>query len=345
MNFTADQISHLVNGTIVGDASVTINTFAKIEEGHPGALSFLANPKYNHYIYTTRSSVVLVRRDFEPERPVSATLIKVDDPYDTVASLLTMVNEMMAPKPVGVEQPSFVAEGVELPEDVYVGAFAYIGKGATIARGAKIYPQCYVGENAVIGENTVLYPGVKVYHGCHVGARCILHAGVVIGADGFGFAPTPTGEYHKIPQMGIVEIADDVEIGANTTVDRATMGATRVGKGTKLDNLIMVAHNVEIGQHNVMASQTGVAGSTKIGSYCMIGGQTGFSGHIKVGDHVMIGAQSGIPDNLEDGSKVMGYPAVGLKEFYKNYAYTRRLGELFAQVRQMQRKLDNLTDK
>lgn len=202
-----------------------------------------------------------------------------------------------------------------------------------------------MGENAVIGENTVLYPGVKVYHGCHVGARCILHAGVVIGADGFGFAPTPTGEYHKIPQMGIVEIADDVEIGANTTVDRATMGATRVGKGTKLDNLIMVAHNVEIGQHNVMASQTGVAGSTKIGSYCMIGGQTGFSGHIKVGDHVMIGAQSGIPDNLEDGSKVMGYPAVGLKEFYKNYAYTRRLGELFAQVRQMQRKLDNLTDK
>lgn len=345
MNFTADQISHLVNGTIVGDASVTVNTFAKIEEGHPGALSFLANPKYNHYIYTTRSSVVLVRRDFEPERPVSATLIKVDDPYDTVASLLTMVNEMMAPKPVGVEQPSFVAEGVELPEDVYVGAFAYIGKGATIARGAKIYPQCYVGENAVIGENTVLYPGVKVYHGCHVGARCILHAGVVIGADGFGFAPTPTGEYHKIPQMGIVEIADDVEIGANTTVDRATMGATRVGKGTKLDNLIMVAHNVEIGQHNVMASQTGVAGSTKIGSYCMIGGQTGFSGHIKVGDHVMIGAQSGIPDNLEDGSKVMGYPAVGLKEFYKNYAYTRRLGELFAQVRQMQRKLDNLPDK
>lgn len=345
MNFTADQISHLVNGTIVGDASVTVNTFAKIEEGHPGALSFLANPKYNHYIYTTRSSVVLVRRDFEPERPVSATLIKVDDPYDTVASLLTMVNEMMAPKPVGVEQPSFVAEGVELPEGVYVGAFAYIGKGATIARGAKIYPQCYVGENAVIGENTVLYPGVKVYHGCHVGARCILHAGVVIGADGFGFAPTPTGEYHKIPQMGIVEIADDVEIGANTTVDRATMGATRVGKGTKLDNLIMVAHNVEIGQHNVMASQTGVAGSTKIGSYCMIGGQTGFSGHIKVGDHVMIGAQSGIPDNLEDGSKVMGYPAVGLKEFYKNYAYTRRLGELFAQVRQMQRKLDNLPDK
>ena len=345
MNFTADQISHLVNGTIVGDASVTVNTFAKIEEGHPGALSFLANPKYTHHIYTTESSVVLVRRDFEPEHPVKATLIKVDDPYGTVASLLSMVNEMISPKPVGVEQPSYIAEGVELPDDVYVGAFAYIGPGAKIGRGAKIYPQTYVGANAVIGDDTILYSGAKIYHGCHVGSRCIIHSGVVIGADGFGFAPTPTGEYNKIPQLGIVEIDDDVEIGANTTVDRATMGSTRIGKGTKLDNLIMVAHNVEIGRHNVMASQTGVAGSTKIGSYCAVGGQTGFSGHIKVGDRVMIGAQSGVPDNVEDGAKIMGYPAVGLKEFYKNTAYTRRLGELFAQVRQMQRRIDELSQK
>ncbi len=340
MNFTADQISQLVNGTIVGDGQATVNTFAKIEEGHPGALSFLANPKYTHYIYTTESSVVLVRRDFEPEQPVKATLIKVDDPYATVASLLTMVNEMMAPKPVGIEQPSYVAEGVEIPDDAYVGAFAYIGRGAKIGQGAKIYPQTYVGEGAVIGDNTILYPGVKVYHGCHIGARCILHAGVVIGADGFGFAPSASGEYSKIPQLGIVEIADDVEIGANSTIDRATMGATRIGKGTKLDNLIMVAHNVEIGNHNVFASQTGVAGSTKIGSYCSVGGQTGFAGHIHVGDHVMIGAQSGIPGNLPDKSTVMGYPAVGVKEFYRNSAYTRRLGELFAQVRKIERRLD-----
>lgn len=342
MNFTADQISHLVNGTIVGDATVTVNTFAKIEEGHPGALSFLANPKYTHHIYTTGSSIVLVRRDFEPEHPVKATLIKVDDPYSTIASLLTMVNEMIAPKPTGIEQPCYIAEGVVLPEDVYIGAFAYIGRGAKIGQGAKIYPQTYVGEDAVIGENAILYPGVKIYHGCHIGARCILHSGVVIGADGFGFAPSPSGEYHKIPQLGIVEIDDDVEIGANTTVDRATMGATRIGKGTKLDNLIMVAHNVEIGCHNVFASQTGVAGSTKIGSYCMVGGQTGFAGHIKVGDKVMIGAQSGIPDNLADEAKVMGYPAIGIKEFYKNAAYTRHLGELFAQVRQIQKKLDQM---
>lgn len=344
MNFTADQISHLVNGTVVGDGTVTVNTFAKIEEGRQGALSFLANPKYTHYIYTTESSVVLVRRDFEPEHPIKATLIKVDDPYDTVSKLLTMVNEMLSPALSGIEQPSYIAPGVEIPEDAYVGAFAYIAPGAKIGKGAQIYPQTYVGRNAEIGDNTTLYPGVKVYHGCKIGARCILHSGVVIGADGFGFAPTASGEYHKIPQMGIVEIADDVEIGANTTVDRATMGATRVGKGTKLDNLIMVAHNVEIGCNNAMASQTGVAGSTKIGSNCMVGGQTGFAGHIHVGDRVMIGAQSGIPSDLADGSQVMGYPAVPIKEFYRNTAYARRLGELFADVRKIQKKLDALAD-
>lgn len=342
MNFTADRISQLVNGTVVGDGSVTVNTFAKIEEGHDGALSFLANPKYTHYIYTTKSSVVLVRKDFEPEHPVDATLIKVDDPYATMSHLLAMVSDMLTAKPQGIEQPSFVAEDVKLPDDVYVGAFAYIGAGAKIATGARIYPQCYVGAGAEIGENSILYPGVKVYHGCKVGNNCILHSGVVIGADGFGFAPSPTGEYSKIPQLGIVEIDDDVEIGANTTVDRATMGATKVGKGTKLDNLIMVAHNVEIGSHNVFASQTGVAGSTKIGSYCMVGGQTGFSGHIHVGDKVMIGAQSGIPSDLADGSQVMGYPAVGLKEFYRTTAYQRRLGDLFAEVRRLTKKLEEL---
>lgn len=342
MNFTADRISQLVNGTVVGDGSVTVNTFAKIEEGHEGALSFLANPKYTHYIYTTKSSVVLVRRDFVPEHPVTATLIQVDDPYATISQLLSMVNDLLTVKPSGIEQPSYVADGVELPDDVYVGAFAYIGAGAKIASGVRIYPQCYVGEGVEIGRDTVLYPGVKIYHGCKLGSRCILHAGVVVGADGFGFAPSPSGIYSKIPQLGIVEIDDDVEIGANTTVDRATMGATRIGKGTKLDNLIMVAHNVEIGSHNVFASQTGVAGSTKIGSHCMVGGQTGFAGHIHVGDKVMIGAQSGIPSDLKDGEQVMGYPAVGIKEFYRMTAYQRRLGDLFAEVRRLSRKLEEL---
>lgn len=345
MNFTADQISHLVNGTVVGDGSVIVNTFAKIDEGCRGALSFLSNPKYTHYIYNTEASVVLVKKDFEPEHPVKATLIKVDDPYDTLSRLLTIVNDMLVAHPSGVEQPSYVAEGVDIPEDAYIGAFSYIAPGARIGAGAKIYPQCYVGANSEIGAGTVLYPGVKVYHGCKVGARCVLHSGVVIGADGFGFAPSSEGVYHKIPQIGNVEIADDVEIGANTTVDRATMGSTRVGKGTKLDNLIMVAHNVEIGEHNVFASQTGVAGSTKIGSHCMVGGQTGFSGHIHVGDRVMIGAQSGIPADLPDGSQVMGYPAVGLKEFYRTTAYIRRLGELFGDVRKMRRELDAMNSE
>ena len=295
MEFTANQIAAAVGGTVDGDGNAAVNTFAKIEEARPGALTFLANPKYTHCIYDTQASVVLVRRDFEPEHPVGATLVRVDDPYATLSQLLQMVDAAINVRPTGVEQPSFVAEGVELPEGVYVGAFAYIGKGARIGRNAKIYPQAYVGAGAVIGDDTVLYPGAKVYHGCVIGARCILHAGVVVGADGFGFAPTADGSYSKIPQIGNVVIADDVEIGANTTVDRATMGSTRIGRGTKLDNLIQVAHNCTIGSDTVMASQSGVAGSTHIGSNCVIGGQVGFAGHINVGDRVQIGAQSGIP--------------------------------------------------
>jgi len=331
MEFTAEQVAALVNGEIEGDGKVAINDFAKIEEGVPGAISFLANPKYTHHIYNTRSSAVLVRRDFVAEHPVNATLIRVDDPYATIAQLLTMVQQMMATHPTGVEQPSYIADGVNIDASCYVGAFAYIGKDAQIGKNVKIYPQVYVGDNVVIGDNTVLYPGVKVYHSCRIGSSCILHSGVVIGADGFGFAPTADG-YEKIPQIGNTVIEDNVELGANTTVDRATMGSTVVHRGVKLDNLIQIAHNCEVGEHTVMAAQAGVAGSTKVGSRCMIGGQVGLAGHISIGDNVMIGAQSGIGSNVAAGSRMMGSPAVPMRDYARNVVYIKRLHDLFAQV-------------
>lgn len=341
MEFTANMIASLIGGKVEGDGDVKVCTFAKIEEGHPGALSFLANPKYTHYIYSTQASVVLVSNTFVAEHPVNATLIRVDNPYETLSELMSKVDEAMNSHPAGIEEPSFIAEDATLGEDVYIGAFAYVGKGARIGRGAKIYPQVYIGAGAVIGEDSVIYPGVKVYKGCRIGNRCILHSGVVVGGDGFGFAPKSDGTYHKIPQMGIVEIADDVEIGANTTVDRATMGATRIGRGTKLDNLIQVAHNVEIGQDTVIASQAGIAGSSKIGNNCMVGGQVGISGHINVGDRVGIGAQSGVPNNVRDDSRIMGYPAVPAGDFKRQAAYMRRLGQLFDDVSTLKKKAGN----
>lgn len=332
MQFTAQQIAALVNGTVEGNPDVVINTFAKIEEGHPGAISFLSNPRYTHYIYTTGSSAVLVKNDFVPEQALTTTLIRVEDPYATVAMLLEMASKMLEPRPEpGIEQPVHIATGVEVPEDAYIGAFAYIGKGVKLGRGVMIYPQVYLGDNVTIGDGTVLKPGVKVYHNCVIGARCILHAGVVIGADGFGFAPV-NGEYRKIPQLGNVVIADDVEIGANTTIDRATMGSTRIDRGVKLDNLIQVAHNCHIGHSTVMAAQVGVAGSTQIGAECMVGGQVGFAGHIQVGDRVQIGAQSGIPSNVADDSRLMGYPAVSAIDFSRQCVYIKRLGDLYRRV-------------
>ena len=340
MEFSATQIAALVNGTVEGNGDAKVSTFAKIEEGHPGAISFLANPKYTHYLYDTESSVVLVRRDFELEHPVKATLIRVDDPYATVAQLLDMVSKMSAPHPVGVEQPCHVGDGVSVGDDVYVGAFSYISEGVKIGKGVKIYPQCYVGPGVVLGDDTVLYPGVKIYHGCKVGARCIIHSGAVIGADGFGFAPVD-GHYNKIPQIGIVVIEDDVEIGANTTVDRATMGCTRIKKGVKLDNLIQIAHNCEVGENTVMASQAGVAGSTKIGANCMVGGQTGFAGHIHVGDNVQIGAQSGLNKDVAAGSRIMGYPAVDSRDFARQTVNIKNLGKLYEEVSRIKKEIDN----
>lgn len=337
MEFSADLIAHQVNGIVEGDGAVTVNTFSKIEEARSGAITFLANPKYTNYIYSTGASIVLVRKDFVAEHPIRPTLIRVDDPYETLSALLTLASQAMFAMPEGVEQPSHVAEDVETPRHAYIGAFSYVGQGVRLGEGVKIFPQCYVGRNVSIGDGTIIYPGVKIYDGCRIGARCIIHSGAVIGADGFGFAPTPGG-FHKIPQIGIVEIADDVEIGANTTVDRATMGATRIGKGSKLDNLIQVAHNVEIGESTAIAAQAGVAGSTKIGSRCMIGGQVGFAGHIKVGDDVQVGAQTGVPGDVGDGSRIMGYPAVPVRDFMRQSAYVKRLGELFARVGKLERK-------
>lgn len=338
MELTASQLAAIVNGTVEGDENVKVSTFARIEEGHSGALSFLANPKYTHHIYSTDSSVVLVKKDFTPEQPVKATLIRVNDPYATVAHLLEMVTQMSKVEKVGIETPSFISEGVDVPEDAYVGAFAYIGKGVKLAPGVKIYPQVYIGDGCEVGEGTVLYAGVKIYAGCKVGKRCIIHSGAVIGADGFGFAPIDGG-YEKIPQTGNVEIEDDVEIGANTTIDRAMMGATRIGKGVKLDNLIQIAHNCSVGEHTVMAAQAGVAGSAKIGAHCMVGGQVGFVGHISIADGTQIGAQSGVSKPTKPGDRVMGSPAVDMGEYARGLVYAKKLGSLYERVKELEKKI------
>lgn len=337
MEFSAEQIATLVNGCVDGDGSAKVSTFAKIEEGHPGALTFLANPKYSQYIYQTKASVVLVRRDFVPERPVNATLIRVDDPYATLARLLTMVEQAMQVPRTGIEQPAYIASGVTVPDSCYVGAFTYIGKNVNIGENVQIYPQAYIGDGVNIGDGTIIYAGVKLYHHTSIGRNCILHSGVVIGADGFGFAPNADGHYSKIPQIGNVVIEDDVEIGANTTVDRATMGSTVIHRGTKLDNLIQVAHNVRIGCNTVVAAQAGIAGSAQVGDSCMIGGQVGVAGHITVGNGVSIGAQSGIPGNVPDGSCIMGYPAVDARDFKRNAVYVKHLSQLFDRVAKLEK--------
>ena len=328
MELTPQLIASLIDGKVEGDGNVRLTGFAKIEEAAPGYVTFIANPKYSHYIYETEASAVLVSDDFVVERPVSPVLIRVKDPYVALADLMNAM-ESTRPRPQGIEQPCFIAEGVVVPDDAYIGAFAYIGKGVHLGKGVKVYPQSYIGENVTIGDGSVIRAGVRIYQDFVIVKGCIIHSGAVIGADGFGFAPRPDGTYEKIPQIGNVVIDDDVEIGANTTVDRATFGSTRIGKGTKLDNLIQVAHNVEIGTGNVFAAQVGVAGSTKIGDFNQVGGQVGFAGHIHVGNMNQFGAQSGIPNNVGDGNRLIGYPAVGLRQFAKTQVYLKRLGELF----------------
>lgn len=341
MQFTAEQIAAFLGGEIVGDATVSVSNLAKIEEGTPGTLTFLSNPLYTQYIYTTQASIALVRRDFEPEKPVTPTLIKVDDPYTCLTRLLELVEQARGQKS-GIEEPSHIALSAQVADDVFVGAFTYIGERAVVGSGCKIYPQVYIGDDVVLGNNVILYPGVKIYHGCRIGNNCIVHAGAVIGSDGFGFAPQADGSYKKIPQIGIVILEDDVELGANTTIDRATMGATVIRRGVKLDNLVQIAHNVEVGAHTVMAAQVGVAGSTKIGEQCMFGGQVGIAGHRHVGNRVIVGAQSGIPNDVKDNMEIMGYPAVPKVEFARQTVHIKRLAQLNQTVKELQQQINEL---
>ena len=340
MEFSAKQIAEYVQGTIVGNENATVHTFAKIEEGIPGALSFLANPKYTHYIYTTRSSIVLVNKDFEPEQEVSTTLIKVEDAYESLARLMTLY-EMHQPKKTGISSLASIAETAKIGKDVYIGPYVCIEEGAEIGDLCYIHPHVTVGSNAKIGTDTILYPHVTIYHDCRIGNHCILHAGAVIGADGFGFAPSPEG-YEKIPQIGITILEDNIEVGANTCIDRATMGATIIHKGVKLDNLIQLAHNVEVGSHTVIASQGGIAGSAKIGEWCMFGGQVGVAGHIKIGDHVNVGAQSGIPGNVKSHTTLMGYPAIDPKQFARSAAIYKKLPDMYTELGRLQKEIEEL---
>lgn len=340
MEFTAKQIADFINGKVEGDANAAVNTFAKIEEGVPGALSFLSNPKYTHYIYSTKSSIVLVNNDVVLEEPVHTTLIRVDNAYECIAKLLQLYQASM-PVKKGIDPLAFVSPTAKVGEDCYVGAFAYIGDNAVLGNGTQVFSHAYIGDNVKVGAKCLIKPNVTVYHGCVIGDNVTIHAGSVIGADGFGFAPNSDG-YDKIPQIGIVTIEDNVEIGANTCVDRSTMGSTIVRKGVKLDNLVQVAHNVEIGENTVMSAQVGIAGSTKIGAWCMFGGQVGIAGHSTIGDKTFLGAQSGVPGNIKGNETLIGTPPMEPKAYFKSQAIFRRLPELYKQVASLQKQLDEL---
>jgi len=340
MEFSAKQIAEFIQGEIIGDENASVHTFAKIEEGVPGAISFLSNPKYTHYIYSTQSSIVLVNKDFTAEHEIKTTLIKVENAYESLAKLLNLY-EMSKPKKVGIDPLAFISPTAKIGKDVYIAPFACVEDNAEVGDNTILHPHVTVGSGAKVGDNCILYSHVTIYHDCRVGNNCILHAGCVIGADGFGFAPTPDG-YSKIPQIGIVVLEDDVEIGANTCIDRATMGATIIRKGVKLDNLIQIAHNDEIGSHTVMAAQVGVAGSTKVGEWCMFGGQVGLAGHIKVGDRVGIGAQAGVPGNVASNSNILGTPAFDAKQFFKSSVVYKRLPEVYTTLNNLQKEINEL---
>ncbi|MBQ7947350.1 MAG: UDP-3-O-(3-hydroxymyristoyl)glucosamine N-acyltransferase [Bacteroidaceae bacterium] len=340
MKFTAQQIASFINGEVIGNKDAEVYTFAKIEEGTAGALSFLANPKYTEYIYTTNSSVVLVNKDFEANGDIKATLIKVDNAYESLAKLMTMY-EASKPKKQGISSLASISPTAKVGENCYIAPFAVIGDGCEIGDGCYIHDGVSVGDGAKVGNNCILYAHVTIYHDCRIGNNCILHSGCVVGADGFGFAPTANG-YDKIPQTGIVVIEDNVEIGANTCIDRATMGSTVVHSGVKLDNLIQIAHNDEIGSHTVMASQAGIAGSAKIGEWCMIGGQAGVSGHCKMGDRTIVGAQCGIIGSRKGGETLLGSPAMDAKEFIRASAYLKKLPDLDKKVKELMKEIEAL---
>ncbi|MDR3137321.1 MAG: UDP-3-O-(3-hydroxymyristoyl)glucosamine N-acyltransferase [Tannerellaceae bacterium] len=344
MELTARQIAGLLRGVVHGDPETHVNTFAKIEEANTGSLSFLANPKYEHYLYNTGASVVLVNAGFVPCRPVSATLVEVENAYSALATLMNHV-EARRPHRQGISTMASIAETASLGENIYVGAFAYIGEHTQIGANCRIYPYACIGDHVCVGDGSIVYPHVTVYDNCVIGTNCVLHAGSVVGADGFGFAPEGD-QYNKIPQTGNVVLEEDVEVGANTTIDRAVMGSTVIRRGVKLDNLIQIGHNVEIGEDTVMAAQSGVAGSVKIGRHCMFGGQVGISGHLRVADYVRVGAQAGILGSVrKQGAEVMGSPAFCAKHYLRASVSFRRLPEMHRQLETLQQEIKALKQK
>ena len=343
MNFTAAQIADFLKGTVEGDPEASVSDVSKIEEGKSGTLSFLANPKYEKHIYDTQSTIVIVNEDFKPQRSIGATLIRVKNSYESFAGLLRLY-EQSKPKKSGISELASVAPSADLGKDLYVGEYTVIHENVQIGDCVQLFPQVYIGDNVKIGEGTVIHPGVKVYEGSEIGAHCVIHSGAVIGGDGFGFAPSQENNYEKVPQVGKVVIEDHVEVGANTTIDRATIGSTILRKGVKLDNLIMIAHNVEVGENTVMAAQTGVSGSTRIGKNCMFGGQVGLIGHITIADGVKIAAQSGIPKSIrEEGAVVQGAPAFEFGHYQRCYVVFKNLPGLRNQVIDLERKVSDLT--
>ncbi len=340
MKFTASQIAALVSGTVEGNPSAEVYKLAKIEDGTSGSISFLANPKYTSFIYNTNASVTLVHKDFVAEKPFKTTLIRVADPYESFSKLLSHYNEIKK-KPAGIAPSAIISERATVHKSAYVGAQSIVEADTKISEGVSIHTHVYIGENVVIGKNTSIHTGARILEGSIVGDNCVIHSNAVVGADGFGWAPNDNGSYDKVPQTGNVILGDHVDVGANTTIDRATLGSTKIGNGVKLDNLIQIGHNVEIGAHTVIAAQTGIAGSTKIGSYCQIGGQVGISGHLTIGNRVGIQAKSGILKNIKDDAKIMGYPAFDYTSFNKSYVHFRNLHQHISDLQSLKKKLNH----
>jgi UDP-3-O-[3-hydroxymyristoyl] glucosamine N-acyltransferase len=345
MEFNAATLAGFLNGEIEGNPEVKVNTIAKIEEGQIGALSFLANPKYEHYIYETKSSIVLVNKNFVPSAKVHATLIRVENSYEAFASLLRLVDQAR-PRKKGIHSTAIIETTAKIGSDVFIGPYAYIGENCVIGDGCSLYPHVYIGDNTKLGKNCTINPGVKIYHDCLLGEGCIIHAGSVIGSDGFGFAPQSDSEFMKIPQLGNVILEDLVEIGANVAIDRATMGSTIIRRGVKLDNLIQIGHNVEVGENTVMAGQTGIAGSTKVGKNCMFGGQVGIAGHLKIADGTKIGAQGGILGDIkEENTVILGSPAIDIKQFLRSSVVFKKLPELKTKIDLLEKEIASLKKK
>ena len=338
MKFTASQIAGILEGDLEGNPDIAVDKLAKIEEGEHGSLTFLANPKYTSYIYTTKSSITIVNRDFVAEHNLSTTLIKVDDAYESFSKLLSFYDQVKSNK-TGIEDPSFIDKTATYGENCYIGAFSYIGENSKLGNNVKIYPNAFVGDNVILGDNVIVFAGGKIHSDSVIGNNCVIHSGAIVGSDGFGFAPNANGEFNKIPQTGNVILEDNVDVGAGTTIDRATLGSTILRKGVKLDNQIQIAHNVEIGEHTVIAAQSGVAGSAKIGKHCMIGGQVGIVGHITIGDNVRIQAQSGIGRNIKSGEIIQGSPALTYGDYNKSYVHFKNLPKIINRINELEKKI------